>query len=453
MKATALLERIRGLLSERHLGEVLRGSVLTFGGKILAVLLGLLFSLMVSRMYGAQSLGLIALVNAFFAIAMIPSLMGTLTSVLRIIPEQIARHSMAEAYLAYRKMKWMVLGLSLLTALIVYLLSAPIDRLFFAGGGDGNIVSLLALFVLVVGLGRFDTNAVRALNRVRAFAFLQFATPLFNIVSLVLLGGMVVGGMVPVYAVLLSATAVFLLSGWLAYHGFPKRERGRAVEGQLNTRMLIMISFPMFLSGMMQTVIAQTDVVMLGIFATVEEVGIYAIAVKLATLSSFILASINAIIATKFSGLHAKGDTDALNALAVKSSKLIFWATLPVSLALLVLGAPLLTLFGETFVSGYVPLLLLLTGQFVNTAAGSVAYFMNMTGGQTAYNYIMLAGALLNIMLNLYLIPLFGMTGAAAASAVSIIFWNAASLAYVYRRDGFYLGYLPVIFRKKREMQ
>lgn len=447
MKGDGLVGRIRSLLKERDMGDVLRGSAMTFGGKILAVLLGLLFSLMVSRMYGAEALGLIALVNAFFAVAMIPSLMGTLTSVLKIIPEQITRHSLGCAYNAYRKMKWLVLGLSLLTAFIAYLFSAPIDRLFFNGEG---VVSLLAVFVIIVAFGRLDTNAVRALNRVRAFAFLQFATPLFSIVGLLLLGTIIVDTMTPVYAVLFSAVILLLVSGVLAYQGFSAKGRGVAAEGNVDFRTLFIVSFPMFLSGMMVTVIAQTDVVMLGILATVQDVGVYSIVMKLATLNSFMLASINAIIATKFSGLHAKGDSDALNVLAVRSSKLIFWSTLPITLGLVLLGVPVLALFGETFVSGYVPLLLLLVGQFVNSAAGSVAYFMNMTGSQAVYNYIMMVGALLNIMLNLMLIPPFGIVGAAAASAISIVFWNAASLVYIYRRDGFYLGYLPNVLRRKQ---
>ncbi|MFO7971597.1 MAG: polysaccharide biosynthesis C-terminal domain-containing protein, partial [Desulfobacterales bacterium] len=89
------------------------------------------------------------------------------------------------------------------------------------------------------------------------------------------------------------------------------------------------------------------------------------------------------------------------------------------------LGRPLLGLvFGAVFVNSYLPLVILMAGQMVNSAAGSVAFLLNMTGHErdTAKGVACAAG--INIVLNLILIPPLGINGAATATAVSMVVWN-----------------------------
>jgi len=41
----------------------------------------------------------------------------------------------------------------------------------------------------------------------------------------------------------------------------------------------------------------------------------------------------------------------------------------------------------------------------------------------------------INITLNLILIPIYDILGAAIATSISTIFWNVATTAYIYRKD------------------
>ena len=67
-----------------------------------------------------------------------------------------------------------------------------------------------------------------------------------------------------------------------------------------------------------------------------------------------------------------------------------------------------------------------------------------MTGNEKLVSKIVLSAALLNVMLNYYLIPIFeaydswsGIEGAAIASSICLIYWNALGLYFVYKHHGF----------------
>jgi len=92
--------------------------------------------------------------------------------------------------------------------------------------------------------------------------------------------------------------------------------------------------------------------------------------------------------------------------------------------------------FGPEYDASYVPLLILLAGQMVNSAAGSVGFLLNMTGHERETARGMAVAATLNVVLNLLLTPLWGVQGAAIATAVSMIAWNALLWWAVHQRLG-----------------
>ena len=211
---------------------------------------------------------------------------------------------------------------------------------------------------------------------------------------------------------------------------------------------ILAISLPMLMTATMTFVIGQTGVIMLGIFRPEAEVGYYAVAVKLATLTAFVLQAINSMAAPKFSELYHTGKMDELFHVAKKSTKLIFWTTAPILIFLILLGKPALSLmFGSDFTVAYGAMVILVLGQFVNSISGSTGVFMNMTGRQKVFRNIAMISAAINIMLNLILTPHRGIYGAAIAGMTSMIFWNLSTLVYIKKKHGQSIGYLPLLVR------
>ncbi len=58
-----------------------------------------------------------------------------------------------------------------------------------------------------------------------------------------------------------------------------------------------------------------------------------------------------------------------------------------------------------------------------------------MTGKQKKLNNILISGLIVNVILNLVLIPVYGIEGAAIATLISMVFWNSMIVAVIYKTD------------------
>ncbi|MGH7006216.1 MAG: polysaccharide biosynthesis C-terminal domain-containing protein, partial [Alphaproteobacteria bacterium] len=88
------------------------------------------------------------------------------------------------------------------------------------------------------------------------------------------------------------------------------------------------------------------------------------------------------------------------------------------------------------YVAAHTPLVILAVGQLVNVSMGSVASLLNMTGHERDTTRIIFVGATLNVVLNVSLTPIWGMTGAAIATASGLIIWNLIMRHQVRKRTG-----------------
>jgi O-antigen/teichoic acid export membrane protein len=115
----------------------------------------------------------------------------------------------------------------------------------------------------------------------------------------------------------------------------------------------------------------------------------------------------------------------------------------------LVCGRWLLGLFGPEFTVAYPALLLISLGQLFNAYCGQNGTVATMTGRERAQTKILIVAAAINVFLNLLLIPLFGITGGAIASAASVMFWNVATVILI--RDELGLQTLVWVPSRSRE--
>jgi len=438
-----LLRKAGNLVRDRNFWEVFTGSVWTLAAKVLAAGLGLVIGVIIARRYGAVMMGVVAVIDSFLTLATVLTLLGTNISILRLIPEHLSRRSLFSAFLVYRKILYIVIVASMAAAMLFYFGAGFVARKFFSKPHLEFYFSLAALFVVFKSMTILLTETVRGMKLIRLFAFMQVLPAGCVVALLLLLSCIRPASDVPVYA-MLGGTLLAAIAGLgLTEFGFKDRGRPDGSAG-LSLREIFSISLPMLMANAMSFLIGQTGIVMLGIFRSEAEVGFYAVAVKLANLTTFMLSAINSMAAPKFSELFHAGKIDDLFQVARQSAKLIFWTTTPIIIGLVVFGKFFLDLvFGQEFAIAYPPLLLLTLGQFVNAISGSTGFFLNMTGRQDVLRNIMFSAAFLNVALSLLFIPQIGIMGAALASMICLIFWNVMALVYIHSKFGRNTGYLP----------
>jgi O-antigen/teichoic acid export membrane protein len=108
-------------------------------------------------------------------------------------------------------------------------------------------------------------------------------------------------------------------------------------------------------------------------------------------------------------------------------------ATIPAFLLLVIAPDSALRIFGSRFEGGQSALLIVLAGQFVNVATGSVGFVLIMVG-RTGWDLCVYAASLVcNLGLAFWLCPRYGIEGAAIANAVTFALSKWARLALVKR--------------------
>lgn len=438
--------KLHNLISDERFSEILTGSAWALSALVIATGLGLAFSVLVARFYGAEMVGIVAVINSFLMLVTIFTVLGTNTSILRLIPEHLAKYSPTSAFRVYRKTQYMVIGISMITAAVFFFGANLIAVKVFSKPHLSFYFALASVFIIFRSLMLLNTQAVRGLRLIRLFALMQVLPQTFNLLFLIAVGLLLPAGDVPVYAVLFGLALTGVIGLIIMEYAFKKMMRSHDMVHSVSRRTILSISLPMLMTATMMFLIAQTGVLILGMFRTEAEVGYYAIAVKLATLTAFVLQAVNSIAGPKFSELFYSNKLDELFHVAKKSAKLIFFTSSPILIGLIVLGKPILSMvFGREFSIAYPALVLLVIGQFINSISGSSGIFMNMTGNQNVFRNIMIIAAGLNIGLNLLLIPHFGMNGTAIAAMISLCIWNITTLTYIKIKFGKTTGYFPIV--------
>jgi len=231
-----------------------------------------------------------------------------------------------------------------------------------------------------------------------------------------------------------GSIVVGLFCSWFLLKRFVPQMQ-KSIADTSERKMWMSLGMSMLGISVLKTGMNQVDTLSLGFFAEVgpESIGYYNAAKKIASLASFGLLAANIYIAPQISTLYQDGQMKKLEKLVVSASRIILLFTLVVTIGLVVLGPWLLGLFGQTFTEAYIPLLIVLGSQVVNSWAGPVAILLSMTKYTHIIIWVFLGSMVLNIVLNIILVPMYGIMGAAIGMSTVTILWNIV-LSVLVRR-------------------
>lgn len=256
-----------------------------------------------------------------------------------------------------------------------------------------------------VGLGLISTYIVRQL------------------LLTVLMGAAYAAGM-PMNAV----TAMILagISIWLPTLGqylvLQRRLAGQVSAGPklYDTRNWLATSLPILLAEGFYILLTYADILVLQQYCPPDEIAIYYAAAKTLALVSFIYFSVSATTAHRFSAYHVAGDRKGLANFLARAIRWTFWPSLAAAALLLAVGEPILSLFGKGFAAGYPLMFILAFGLLARAAVGPIERLLSMLGEQRICALVYFNAFALNVMLCVLLIPLYGLSGAAIATATSL---------------------------------
>jgi len=229
-----------------------------------------------------------------------------------------------------------------------------------------------------------------------------------------------------------AAVVAFLVGTGLLAKCLPAS--AKKIRPDYHSRQWFKSALPLVFVGTAGIVNQQISTVIVGSMLGVEAAGIFDVAGKGTIFVSFALLAVNMPLAPVVADLYARGERKRLQRMVTKSARAAFLGSLPVALGLIFFGRWVLLIFGREFVKGSIVIAILSGGQLVNVGMGSVALLLNMTGHEWDTAKGIGIAALLNLILNLALVPIWGIEGAAIANAVSMAAWNILLAWWVHRR-------------------
>lgn len=161
------------------------------------------------------------------------------------------------------------------------------------------------------------------------------------------------------------------------------------------------------------------DVILMSFFLPPEAVAVYFAATRILQFVVFASYAATAATAPRFAEAKARGDLDSLRALVVRTARLTSAATILIGAVVLLAAPLLLRLFGPGFDASFAPLAVLVMGVVAYSFFGPAEDVLNMLGGERLSAAVALTALMVAVLLNLLLIPAYGIMGAAIAMAVA----------------------------------
>ena len=426
--------------------QLARGGALNLLGVLFAAVAGIALYIVLGRLLGAEGAGAFLVTVAIFQILAVAGTLGTDTGLIRELSRALSLNRWSELQPILLVGLLPVAALGVVFGLGVWFGADTLAGAF--GGGEAEadiadylrvlapIVPITSLYLAVLGATRgFSTMVPTAIIDRFGRAGSQ---PI--VVWVAITAG---AGASLVALAWASPYVVGLGVGLIWLETLRRRWRQDSADSARSLRQIARdfwsFTLPRSLAAIFRIGVQWIDIVIVGAIMTPRDAGIYAVSTRLLQLGLFVAASIGQVAQPMFSRLLAEGHHQRTSTIYQTATGWLVAITWPQYLAIAIFAPLLLGIFGSEFTEGSTVVAILAGSAMIGAAAGPVDMLLLMAGKSTwslGNTAVTLAS---NVVLNLILIPQFGIEGAAIAWAASRIIANALPLFQVGR----YLRFFP----------
>lgn len=420
-RLSPLIEKLGPILTSddpKHMAQ--RVALVAFAIRVISAAIAFVSQIILARVMGEFEYGIYVFVWVLVVLFGNLSCLGFHTAVIRFLPQYHARDALPEIRGLTTTVRVFALvsatGLALTGIGGLWLFGDFIDNYYLVPLYLGIFsLPMIALGDVMDGTSRAHSWAVSALS------------PTYIIRPLLILGFMMlavaIGEPHTARTAMIAAMAATYLTSVTQFFILTWRLRRRYIKGpsRIEFGTWIRVALPIFLIEGFGFMLTNSDVVIVGLYLDPESVAIYFAAAKTMALVHFVMFSVKAAAAPRFSAAMADPDRQQLAVIAVESAKWSFWPSLVVGAMVLACGNFLLSLFGPAFTSGYTLMAILFAGIMAKALVGPAEAFLTMAGQQKLCVALYATALVANLILNATLIPMFGLTGAAFATAGAMV--------------------------------
>lgn len=199
-------------------------------------------------------------------------------------------------------------------------------------------------------------------------------------------------------------------------------------------RDLLAFSLPLVISLGMIQILQYIDTILLGIFKSIQVVGLYNVVYPLSRLLAISLTAFGFILLPIISRIDSEGAQNRAQFIYKIGSKWVFFTTAPLFFALGLYPEAVIQLtFGPEYVETSNVLVLLSIGWLIHSSVGPAGKVLVSYGRSRLVMLDNMFSAATNVVLNVLLIPIFGIWGAAVSTVISYSVMNMLFITQLYR--------------------
>jgi O-antigen/teichoic acid export membrane protein len=453
-----------------------RDSALKLGGTIFAGVVGFLTIVVITRGLHARGAGAFFEGTALFVILATTAALGADTALLRFVARRraLAQHRDLRRTVGIGVGPVLVLGA--VAAVVLWVYAPQLAHLLSHGRDPEAIVPYIRVLAPFLPFSAAESVAiagVRGFGAMRPYVVLEnVGKPVARLIFSSVVVGMGLGSValglgwgIPLVLELVAAMAVIEMRIQRDHRRLARRARRRTGSAPLSgdadagagdhgwkpttavASEFWRFATPRAFASVFATLTTYLDTLLIGTLGSVRQAGIYAAAGRYMIVGRFALAAVVVIIPPYLAASLAQGERGRTRQVYQTATWWLMIPSWPVYLSMALFAPLLLSAFGREFVGGQFVLMVLSLSMLISMATGPVTILLLMAG-KSGLNLLNTAiGLALNLGLNLWLIPRYGIDGAAIAWGASILTNNLMALveATVFlKMDPFGRGF-PVV--------
>ncbi|NEO30248.1 MAG: flippase [Symploca sp. SIO3C6] len=420
-------------MNDAAIKKIAKGAGTSFVGQVISSGLKYLTQVTLARLLSTELFGLYTLGVVLYRLGELFSRMGLDIGTVR----YVSIYHDARDHQRLKGVLLQAIGLPFIGGtifgIIMFLASTSIAQEVF---NEPNLASIIRVFAIALPFGASMTVGASATTGFKIAKYQTYISelllPSINLLLAILLCTLGFGLWGAAIAWLIAVIITLAVTVYLLSRIFPAIVSSN-IKQILDAKELLTFSLPLSFGSFLWLVLIWTDTLILGYFQAATEVGVYRAASQTALLMALLNHSLTKIFIPTIATLYSKGEFEEVGQLFRVIARWSLSLTLPLFLIVGITSKDILHIFGTEFEMGWLLLIVLSAGQLARAGPGGLSkHMLDMSGHQHLRLYSDFALAITNIVLNILLIPKWGLMGAAVATGISIAGVNLLLVAQVY---------------------
>ncbi|MGH3357961.1 MAG: lipopolysaccharide biosynthesis protein [Nocardioidaceae bacterium] len=429
----------QGTHAAADVGRLARGGVLNLGGAASSAVLNFLLVVAVTRALSQGDAGQFFTATSLFLLLIAIGRLGSSAALVYFVARMQA---VGDSGLIRRCLRIALVPVGALSLALAALLFATADPIAdtVIDGDHGQLAGFLRILAVFVPFGSILAGLLgvtRGFQEMRPTVLVEkVLRPAIQLAGVIAFASLGAGAVVVAWS-FPYVPAVIAGSAWM---GVLVRRHTSATYRTSDhaglSREYWAFAVPRAIAGLLQVGMQRLDVVIVAVMLGPGPSALYVVATRLVVLGAFGTQAVSMAVQPQVAGHFARGELAAVNALYRVSTTWLMLVMWPTYLMAIVFAPTVMLLFGSAYVSGWPVLVVMCCAGLLSSACGVVDAMLTMAGKTRWIMGNVTAALVVSVSLDLLLIPLLGIIGAAWAWAAAMAVNNLLPLTQLFRFSG-----------------